>query len=302
MPVRLISVAALALSLASCTVYDPSLLDGAVSAPLSSAGDGSVAGTPSGGTQGGAGRAGNSAGSTGIAGTGGGYGGAEDAGGAADFGGASTAGDQGGAGAATGGDDGIGGSIAGTSAGGAGAGAGGAGAGGAGANGAGTAGSSAAGSGGSSGAVSAAGAAGSAPALVQLAAGKKSSASTYQVGNENAKGNDGDVTTKWCASSGTFPQWWRVDLGATHSLSSFSVTWEHPDRNYTYKIETSQNDSVYAVQASLSGTGSVQGDSFPANTSARYVRVTVTDAAPGIYAGTTYPTWACFFELSITGS
>jgi hypothetical protein len=152
------------------------------------------------------------------------------------------------------------------------------------------------------GGASAAGAGGGAPLLIELASGKKSTASTYQAGNENAKGNDGDVSTKWCASTGTFPQWWRVDLGATRSLTNFSVTWEHPDRNYTYKIETSPNDSVYAVQASLSGTGSVQAGSFPANTSARYVRVTVTDAAPGTYAGTTYPTWACFFEVSITGS
>jgi hypothetical protein len=272
MPARLISVAALGLWLSGCSVYEPSLLDGAISAPLSSAGDSGVAGATSGGAQGSAGLTGDSAGSTATAGDGSSGGSAGEAG-ASDFGGASA----GGTGGTAAGGDASGGASAGSSG----------------------AGASAAGSGGSLGA---AGAGGSAPVLVELASGKKSVASSYQAGNENAKGNDKDLTTKWCASTGTFPQWWRVDLGATHSLSNFTVTWEHPDRTYTYKIETSQNDSVYAVQASLSGTGSVQSDSFPANTTARYVRVTVTDGAPATYMGVTYPTWACFFELSITGT
>jgi hypothetical protein len=282
--VKFISVAALGLCFAGCSVYDPSLLGGAVSAGLSSAGDGGVAGAMSGGAQG---STGGNAGSTSIAGGVSGDGGSPGKTGTTDFGGGGTGGDQGGAGNVAAGGGSIGGSGAGASAAGGASGAGG---------------GSTAGGGGSSGGMSAAGAGGSAPALVELASGKTSTASSYQVGNEIAKGNDKDLTTKWCASAGTFPQWWRVDLGATYSLSTFSVTWEHPDRNYTYQIETSQNDSVYTVQASLSGIGSVQGTSFPSNTSARYVRVTVTNATPGTYSGVTYPTWACFFELSITGT
>jgi hypothetical protein len=142
---------------------------------------------------------------------------------------------------------------------------------------------------------------GSGPVIVELAHGKKATASTFQTGNEVAHGNDGDTTTKWCAVDGTFPQWWQVDLGASHSLQAFSVTFEHPDRLYSYKIETSPNGSLYTLQATLNGTGSTQSTQFPANVSARYVRITITDGAPGTYGGVTYPTWACFFEFSVTG-
>jgi hypothetical protein len=55
------------------------------------------------------------------------------------------------------------------------------------------------------------------------------------------------------------PQWWRVDLGEAHQLSSFAVSFQHPERTYTYLIETSQGDSVYVQQVSLSGLGAAVG-------------------------------------------
>jgi hypothetical protein len=46
----------------------------------------------------------------------------------------------------------------------------------------------------------------------------------------------------------------------------------------------------------------VHAGAFPPAVSARYVRIKITDAAPGVYESGTYPTWACFFELSIKGT
>jgi hypothetical protein len=136
---------------------------------------------------------------------------------------------------------------------------------------------------------------------VELSLGKPVTASSEQTGNEATKGNDSSITTKWCASDGTFPQWWRVDLGANHTLHDFTVNWEHPDRTYTYPVETSTNDSVYTLQASVDGVGTVQSDAFPSNVSARYVRIRVTNATPVTYGTVTYPTWACFFDFAVNG-
>ena len=97
------------------------------------------------------------------------------------------------------------------------------------------------GSGGAGGSV--AGAAGA--AAHELAMGKPATASTVQPGNDPAKGNDHDSTTRWCASDATMPQWWRVDLGAVHQLQQVAIQFEHPERKYSYVIESSQDDQVY---------------------------------------------------------
>ena len=145
------------------------------------------------------------------------------------------------------------------------------------------------------------GGSGSGGATQELALGKKATASSQQVGNESAKGNDSDVTTRWCATDGTFPQWWLVDLGATHVLTQVSIRFEHSDRKYSYVVETSSNDALYTQQATINGTGAVQTVPLPVGVSARYLRVTVTNGAPLVDATGTHPTWASFFELSLQG-
>jgi hypothetical protein len=140
---------------------------------------------------------------------------------------------------------------------------------------------------------------GSAGALQELAIGKPVTASSQQPGNEPVNGNDNDTTTRWCASGGTFPQWWRVDLGASHQLSEVSIRFEHSDRTYSYVIETSPNDAVYTQQITASGTGVVQTVDLPVGVSARYVRITITGAVPTSVNGN--GTWASFYELSLTG-
>lgn len=134
-------------------------------------------------------------------------------------------------------------------------------------------------------------------ALTELAHGKPSLASSVQTGNVASNGNDGNVSSRWCAKDGTYPQWWRVDLGAVVELSVFTIRFEHSDRKYSYLVETSQDDVDYTQQLSLSGTGSTLAGSFPTGVSARYVRFTVTAGAPD----GADPTWACIREATISG-
>ncbi len=140
---------------------------------------------------------------------------------------------------------------------------------------------------------------GSGGALHELAAGKKVTASSQEPANQATLGNDGSNTTRWCASDASFPQWWRVDLGANHLLAQVSILFEFSDRKYFYLVETSTDDAVYAQQVTASGTGVTQTIALPANVTARYVRITVTGATP-VYANNT-GTWASFWEFSLQG-
>jgi F5/8 type C domain len=130
-------------------------------------------------------------------------------------------------------------------------------------------------------------------ASVQLATGKNAKASTQQTGYEAPKGNDLDLKTRWCASGKTLPQWWRVDLGGVHTLNDVTIRVELAKETYNYLIETSDDDAVYTLQKTVSGTGASQKSVMPANLKARYVRVTVT--------GVTNGNWASFFDLSVSG-
>jgi hypothetical protein len=128
-------------------------------------------------------------------------------------------------------------------------------------------------------------------ATVELARGKATTASTEESGNPSSLANDGVSTTRWAANSGALPQWWRVDLGRVCTLQSYSLTFQWPDREYSYTIETSTDGSAFANLQAKSGTG-LQTGAFPA-TQARYVRVTVTASNPASFAS--------LFEVSIQG-
>ena len=99
----------------------------------------------------------------------------------------------------------------------------------------------------------------------------------------------------------TLPQWWRVDLGASHSLLSFSVQFEHPDRKYGYTIETSPDDKVYTLRATLIGMAAVQSSEFLPGASGRYVRITITSTTPIVDASGSHTLWASFSEFSVIG-
>ena len=143
------------------------------------------------------------------------------------------------------------------------------------------------------------GSGGNTTTLVELGKGKSVTASSQQTENAASQGNDGDTATRWAATSGSFPQWWRVDLAAVHQVSQISLRFEHPDRTYSYTIETSNDDAVYTLQRTANGTGVTQNLTLPAGVTARYVRVTVTNGLPLTVNGN--GTWASFWECSLLG-
>ena len=245
---------------AGCSVYDGL---GSSSAPASSsAGDGAANPGGTGGSSGGAPAAGSTAIDSGAAG----------------FVDSMSDGGVGGASAGTAGSAGVGGtsSTGGSTAGGTGGASGGANS-----------------SGGGSGANSGSGGTGGV-GTVQLAIGKTAIASTTQTGFDPGKGNDSDLKTRWCASDGTLPQWWRVDLGKSDTLGQVVIHFELAAETYGYLIETSDDDAVYTVQRTLSGTGPIQTSTFPAGVSARYVRITVTAVSNG--------NWASFYDFALSGN
>lgn len=122
---------------------------------------------------------------------------------------------------------------------------------------------------------------------------KPAVASSQQSGNETYRANDGSCATRWAASSGSVPQWWKVDLGSINTISQFHVVWEYEGVEYKYKLETSTDNVNWTTVVDRS-TGNpdqfmIQTEKF-APVAARYVRITV-------YSG--YSGWVSFYELGV---
>jgi fibronectin type 3 domain-containing protein len=131
---------------------------------------------------------------------------------------------------------------------------------------------------------------------VLLSQAQSVTASSAQAGNFAANGNDGDLTTRWAASGPGYPQWWRVDSGASHGLSQVVINWYNSSsRGYKYKIETSGDDVIYTTAVDKTGntTNGDTTDNFSAT--GRYVRITIT----GVTQAGGY---ASFYECKVYGN
>ncbi len=117
-------------------------------------------------------------------------------------------------------------------------------------------------------------------------------ASTFQSPNYPTNGNDGNFTTRWTASSGNFPQWWRVDLGLVQTIRKVAINWEETSAFHQYTIDVSSNDSTYATVVNQTNNTTVGNTADAFTATGRYVRVTVTGASSG---------WASFFECQVFG-
>ena len=208
-------------------------------------------------------------------------------------------------GASTSGSGGSSEAVAGTSSGGASAGASSANAGSAGSSAAGSGGASNAGAGGPSAGAGAGGSAhagsssgGGAGGSEQiLSRGQPATADSEQTtdGNTAAMGNDGVLSTRWCAADAATGHYWQVDLGASHSLTRFTISWEKVEI-YQFKVEGSADQTTWTTlsdQTASTDDSSDQSFTLTGSPSARYVKITVT----GLNGGA----WASFFELSVYG-
>lgn len=129
-----------------------------------------------------------------------------------------------------------------------------------------------------------------------LSQGKTATASSVQTTNVATNGNDGDsTTTRWTAIDGTYPQWWKVDLGANKNLTRVDINWfSSSNRAYKYKIEVSNDDSTYTTVIDKT-SNNTYGDTFDSVTaSGKYVRITIT--------GCTATAYASFYECKVYGN
>ena len=100
------------------------------------------------------------------------------------------------------------------------------------------------------------------------------SGSSFQAGNGYAGANDGNTTTRWAASSGTMPQYWEVNLGASKTLSRVDINWYDNSTRYTqYTILTSTDGVHWTTQVNDSAniTQNVTSDTFASAVTAQYV-------------------------------
>jgi rhamnogalacturonan endolyase len=138
--------------------------------------------------------------------------------------------------------------------------------------------------------------AGAATVNTLLSQGKPSTASSTYSTNYPSKGNDGSVNNRWSPATGSFPQWWRVDLGSARTLRSIATNWYRNSSGYSfkYKIEASNDDVNYTTVVDKTGntTPGVSYDTLPSTTPYRYVRITVTGSNGQ---------WASFYETQIYG-
>jgi hypothetical protein len=125
---------------------------------------------------------------------------------------------------------------------------------------------------------------------------KPATASSAESGNPAANANDGGPTTRWAASSTAYPQWWKVDLGASYNLTRTDINWYNSSsRAYKYKIEVSPDNIAYTTVVDKTGntTYGDTSDSFTAT--GRYVRITVTGCTSG-------SVFASAYEIKVYGN
>ena len=84
-----------------------------------------------------------------------------------------------------------------------------------------------------------------------LSEGKPSTASITQQGYDPSAVNDGDYSTEWKANtSGDWPAWWKVDLGAKYNLNNAQISWyihNGSEAVYQYRIWVSDDDVNYTL-------------------------------------------------------
>ena len=124
----------------------------------------------------------------------------------------------------------------------------------------------------------------------------KASASSEESGKENYdwRAVDGDLSTRWCASGGSRPQWLQLELEKPAKLSAIRIDWESTNNAYAHFIETSTDGKTWtrAVDAPKPSPSTSQ-HSFSKPIDTRFVKITCT--------GTSQGGWVSIREVELTG-
>ncbi|MCW0218126.1 MAG: discoidin domain-containing protein, partial [Prosthecobacter sp.] len=105
---------------------------------------------------------------------------------------------------------------------------------------------------------------------------------------------DGDEQTRWCSSSGEYPQWLQLELEKPQPITSISTTWEN-NGVYQYKIETSADGKAWTTQvdASSNTKGAPYNHDFAKADNIKFVKVQVLGKNGG--------GWASIREVKLKG-
>ena len=125
-----------------------------------------------------------------------------------------------------------------------------------------------------------------------LAVGRPLTASTSLAGYEAGKAADASTGTYWVASSGTLPQWLRVDLGSPSLVTAVEQNFKDFD-TYKFRFEGSLDGTTWTLLWDASA--GLAGQSFRRAVSGtfRHVRLTV--------LGSTSAYWASSTEFKVHG-
>ncbi|WP_338496229.1 glycosyl hydrolase family 8 [Streptomyces sp. SJL17-4] len=126
-----------------------------------------------------------------------------------------------------------------------------------------------------------------------VSVGKPAAASSIEAsGFEPARGVDANTGTRWASAEGIDPQWMRIDLGSSHTVSRVKLNWEAAYAR-TYKIQTSMDGTNWTdVYSTSTGDGAI--DDLTVSGTGRYVRM------HGTARGTTYG--YSLWEFEVYGS
>jgi chitosanase len=127
--------------------------------------------------------------------------------------------------------------------------------------------------------------------LSQGKAATSSSTETSSLGAAQAV--DGSTTTRWASAEGSDPQWLRVDLGATSTITHVNLLWEAAYAK-SYQIQTSANGTTWTtIYSTATGNGATD-DLTGLTGTGRYVRMY------GTVRGTPYG--YSLYEFKVYGS
>lgn len=114
--------------------------------------------------------------------------------------------------------------------------------------------------------------------ITNIALGKAATASSYEsAARAPSAGNDGVISSLWVANNGAPGNWWMVDLGDTYEILGNEIVFEFDGDVWQYIVEVSLDATTWTTVVDKSESQidtAVQSDLY--NTSARYVKVTIT--------------------------
>ncbi|GHJ47739.1 hypothetical protein Cs7R123_50810 [Catellatospora sp. TT07R-123] len=127
-----------------------------------------------------------------------------------------------------------------------------------------------------------------------LSQGKPATASSVEASTFGAaKAVDGSSTTRWASAEGHDPEWIRLDLGASYSITRVLLNWEAA-YGKTYQIQTSPDAASWTTIYSTSTGNGAADDLTGLSGTGRYVRMY------GTARGTSYG--YSLFEFQVYGS